>query len=203
MFGLIQEILLSDFLIFTVLAGMLLVITSWAFRMGEVPGYLLGWLIGIFFMVIYRSVTGENSQTVAQAAELDSEVTLSLFTVMFSSLIGLIAGFATLYGVRSFGGSHVSRALTVTILTASLIIVLFFLSTSTEETRRTIGIFSLAYCIGALSTLVFSGSLTGMSRNSPAITREPLSLRPPDLNADQIPPAQPEPRSPFDRLRRR
>lgn len=181
MFELIEDIILSDFLILIVVVAMLVVVTSWAFRTGEYPGYVLGWLVGIFFIVTYRALFGDTSA--AEETVETVETRLSFFTVTCPSFIGLLLGFGVLFFIRNFGASHARRALTVAIMTALLIIVLFFISTAGQTTRQVMGLFALAFSIGALSNLVVLIGPYGASV---------------DAGAQGL-----APRSRFDRLRRR
>jgi small-conductance mechanosensitive channel len=201
MFGLIESILLSQFLIFMVIFAMLLVVTSWAFRAREYPGYILGWLVGIFFIIVYRTVTGGETpapdavEEIAEAAQSE-EIRLSLFAVLIPSLFGLISGFGVLYFLREFGSTRTRRSITIAVLTSIVIIVLYFLATTTQYTGRIIGIFALAFAIGALTTIVIGGG-------SP---RPPRSAPPGGQSGgdDPLPSAQlSATQDRFDRLRRR
>lgn len=178
MFDLIEDIILSDFLIFIVVIAMLVVVTSWAFRTREYPGYVLGWLVGIFLIIMYRALFGDGSG--AEETVETVERRLSFFTVICPSFIGLLLGFGLLYFIRNYGASHARRALTVAIMTALLIVVLFFLSISSQATRQVMGLFALAFSIGVLSNLV-------------------VLIAPYRTSLD----AQGVPRTRYDRLRRR
>ena len=151
MFALIESIFLSDVLIFLIVLAMLGVVTSWALRQREYPGYVLGWLVAIFFVIVYNSLPGAE---VAPPPEDEENVSLSFLSILMTSLCGLLVGFAVLLFVRLRGRSRTQRGVTIALLTSSLIIMMFFLSLSGEETRRVIGIFSLAFAIGALVTIV-------------------------------------------------
>jgi hypothetical protein len=173
MFGLIQEIFLSDFLIFVVLCAMMLTVTSWAFRIGEYPGYMLGWLVGIFIVVIYSAVIGDNNVTVEEVTS-DAQIQLSMFSVAVASMFGLMAGFGLLFFTRMTSGRSASpgtrsqgRGITVAVLMALLVMSLFILVTSDVYTRKIIGIFALAFAIGALSNVVLGGSPNITPRNYP------------------------------------
>lgn len=197
MFGLIESILLSRFLIFIILMVMLLAVTSWAFRTGDFPGYMLGWLVGIFFIIIYRTVTGGDSpepEVIEEAAEAieSPDRALTLLAVMIPSVMGIIGGFTLLFFLRNLSGTRAGRSLTIATLTAAILIVMFFLATTGEYTSRILGIFALAFCIGALTKVIIGGPLTGRpTPRGPSGGGQPPSAQ---INATQ---------DRFDRLRRR
>lgn len=173
MFELIEAVILSDFLIFIVFALMLAAVTAWALQIREYAGYVLGWLIGIFFIIIWVSIAGET-----EAASLDpeeSEVNLNFLEVILPAFMGLILGFGVLFVVRVYGsGSGIRQGITVTILTTTLVGVLFFLATSGEYAQRLIGIFALAFSIGALATFVLRiGSHTPSQPTSSSAPQSP------------------------------
>ncbi len=182
MFDFIQSIILSDFLIFIVFIAMLVAVTSWAFREQEVPGYLLGWLIGIFFIVIYSSLVGDAGSDPDEEAFETAEVTLSAFAVLAPAFGGLIIGFGLLYLVRLWSGAGTRQSVLIAVMTATLVSFLFFLTTSDEYARRVIGIFALAFSIGSLSTFVF--------KITPSRQRSPQSSRPGTLSTQEIPEAK-------------
>jgi len=201
-FDLIEAIILSDFLIFIVFSIMLGAVTLWTLRENEYLGYALGWLVGIFFIVIYVSVTGDPTATeaVEEAAE-DTETRLELFAVMLPAFLGLLFGFGVLFIVKMYSGSGTRRSLVIAVLTAILVGVLFFLATADDYARRLIGIFALAFAIGSLTTMVLG---IGSKANAPQNRRQ--EIRPPgaprstqDIPVARIPDT---PESRLDSIRR-
>lgn len=195
--GLVEGIFLSDFMIFVLLSAMLLAMTWWAFRAGELAGYALGWLVGIFLVVVYSALFGETAVTVDEIANAEP-VQLTMLSVTGASLLGLVGGFAILLFVQLPNPFPLAqrRALTVALLTAMVLIGLYILSSSDEYTRKTLGIFSLAFGIGLLVNIVLNGGTAGARGNG----------KPPDYpaqNAAGGPPRADSPQSRFDRLRRR
>lgn len=173
MFDLIQSVILSDFMILMVFGIMLLAVTSWAFRLREYPGYILGWLIGIFFIVIYTSLTGDTGQTTTDPAQT-TEVTLTAFGVLFPAFFGLLFGFGLLFAVRMYGNMGARQGILIASLTATLVSVIFFLAVSGDYSRRIVGIFALAFSIGALSTYVLRvGSSSSTPRFSASAVDRP------------------------------
>ncbi len=186
----IEDVVLSPILIFLAFATMLLLITRAAFSNREVPGYILGWMIGIFFIIIYQSITG--GETEAEVVE-ETPQQLSFLAVVVPSMLGLLAGFGSIAFLGVVLRGRVRRSAAVTIITALLIIVLFLVITLSESTVRLFGIFALAYGIGILSTIVFSGrsaELTGggrSNRDSIDRTRERFNEPPPDKRPGGVP----------------
>lgn len=223
MSDLIVSIILSDVTIILVLLAMLGVVSSWAFREKEYPGYVLGWLVGIFFVIVYQSLGGETTSPVP-AEELASEtnVRLNFFVVLLTTIIGLLAGFGVLTTIQRYGTTRARRGLTIAVMTASLIVTVFMLTIAAEELRRVMGLFALAFAIGALSNLVIGGSNVLRFGSGSSRTAQPsqppqrfgAQAAPPDNNpppGTQPPPTpQGPPQAPandvqqrFEQLRRR
>lgn len=170
MFDLIESLILSDVTIILLLVAMLGVVTSWAMRNREYPGYLLGWLAGILIVIVYRSLGGQSVEPVS-AGELveDTEVTLSFFTVLLSVVLGLVVGYFMLFAAQRLGGTPSGngrgrRGLTIAVMTASLIVTIFALTIAGADFRRTLGLFALSVAVGALSNVVIGATPTGFLR---------------------------------------
>jgi len=154
MLDLIESILLSDLLILVVLIIMLGVVTRWAMSSKDYPAYALGWLVGIFFIVIFRALSGDESTPVEETVET-TKSTLNVFLVLFSALIGIGGGLGMMFAIRRFAGhAGAGKSVTIAVSTSTLIIVLFILATSGETSRQVISIVALAFAIGALSAYV-------------------------------------------------
>lgn len=151
----IQNFFLSPFLIFIILVAVFFWLSWWALqRHKEYVGYGLGWLIGVFGMVIYGALVGDP----APAAQTDTTLpsTLNIFQVLLPSLLGLILGAGSMSMVRQTSDKSVRKSIVVALLTALALWVLFLMVVSTAYpiTQRMIGIFALAFAIGALTMLV-------------------------------------------------
>ena len=154
MLDLIEDILLSDILIIIVLLIMLVAVTRWAMSSKDYPAYALGWLIGIFFIVISRSLTGDDTAELQDTAEA-TETTLTFFAAMLPAIFGIIAGGGIMFAIRRFAGqAGAGKSVSIAVSTATLIIVLFILATAGTSTRQIISILALAFAIGALSAYV-------------------------------------------------
>ena len=164
----IEDIFLSRALILVVFGVMLAVVTRWAWRTREFAGYGLGWLIGLFFIIVINAVSGDSATEVIEA-DAQGAGNLSFFEAVFPSVFGLIIGFGLMYITRAFVSTHRRRAPTIAIFTATLILTMYFLITADDDASQVIGIFALAFTIGALSYVVFAG---GGRRSSAAYSAQ-------------------------------
>ncbi|MBI5669218.1 MAG: hypothetical protein HZC41_14540 [Chloroflexi bacterium] len=155
----LQSILLSNVMVILVTLVMLAIISVWAFRQREYAGYLLGWLAGIFFMLLLTTLT-------PPAPPADPNLppppppTLSFFGLLFPSLLGLVLGFGALALTRlgAASDSRVGRALTVAVLMSFTLASGYLILLTTAAQRASIAIFALAFAIGALVNFIFSRS---------------------------------------------
>jgi hypothetical protein len=194
MFELIEDILLSNVLILLVFSIMLFGVTVWAFRTNEYAGYALGWLVGLFCIIAYRALVGDPGGDAATEVGEVVDTTLNFFVIVFMSFLGLIIGLGLVFIMRYFSGSRIRNGLPIAVMTATLVVILFVLVTSGEETQQAMSIFGLAFGIGALSNYVVLGQFPSRRTTGPA-----------DYQSQDIPTAQADDsmRSNFDRLRRR
>lgn len=196
----IQNLFLSPFLIVIVLGIVFLALSWWSLkRRREYIGYGLGWLIGVFGMVVYGALVGEPDP-VAQGA-IDFTVTLNLFQVLFPSFIGISLGAGAMSLVRSTDNKGVQNSIVVAMLTALSLWVLFLMlvSSTFPATQRMIGLFALAFGIGALTMMA-------IFRQSPRKASDSNFVNTPDrANAQGIPsvPADENPNRIRERIRRR
>lgn len=146
----IQNLFLGDVFIFLVLFVVLIVVTNWARGRREYTGYLLGWMIGIFFVIIYGSITGPNDNEVAAQVAEAGQIALGLGQVIVASLIGLLTGAGIILFIKITGDTRAKSALKVAIMTGLSVIVLFLMFVVSPETRRMIGIAAFAFGIAAL-----------------------------------------------------
>ena len=148
----IQSFFLSPFLIMLILFAVFIVLSWWAIqRRREYIGYGLGWLIGVFAMVVYGALVGDP-EPIAQVA-IPVETTLNIFQVLFPSLIGISLGILAMWMVNQTRYRGVQKSILVALLTAMSIWVIFLMivSAAYPVTQRMIGLFSLAFAIGAVS----------------------------------------------------
>lgn len=171
MINLIEDILLSNVMIFLGMGAALLLVTGWAFRMREFPGYILGWLVGLFFMVVLSIMLPVPDPAFVAA---DYSGGLDFFGLILGSGLGLSTGFGIMMLVRlgsptGNGSSAIGRALTVALLVAITLIASYLMLTSTLTTRMSIAVFVLTFGIGALVNYIFSRGVTPSIDPRPSI----------------------------------
>ena len=152
----IQDFFLSPFLIMVILIGVFVVLTWWALRRHkEYIGYGLGWLIGVFLMVVYGALIGDPQPPVGPP---DGPTTLNILQVIFPSLIGLGFGAWALWMIRQSYNRSVQKSIVIALLTAVSISVIFLMIVSSgfPATQRMIGLFALAFAIGAVTMYALS-----------------------------------------------
>jgi hypothetical protein len=210
MFEIFEDILLSEFLMFFVLALMLLGVTAWALRNKDYAGYALGWLVGILTIIIYQTLTGgrttgEEAETVVRP----TEVTLTAIMVIFPAMLGLFSGFGSMFFLRVFGSSQRTRATSVAIFTALLVLGIYLVFGLSDRASRIVAIFALAFGVGSLSNIVLGiSSLPGTFRYNynPGEPPPPVSAQsaPSPYEIDQQSPSADLriEQAKFDRLRR-
>ena len=148
----IQNFFLSPFLILLILLAVFIILSLWALqRRREYIGYGLGWLIGVFAMVVYGALVGDPPP--ASQTELTNEATLNVLQVIFPSIIGIVLGIVAVWMVNQTRYRGVQKSLVVALLTATSIWILFLMVVSAAYplTQRMIGLFTLAFAIGAVS----------------------------------------------------
>jgi len=149
----IEQVILSDLLIFGVLLVILGLTTLWSlFRLREFAGYVLGWFIGIFAIFVFRAIGGDLGPNVEAAATPATVLTPG--DIIFPSLLGLALGFGVMLLLSVLGDTRAMRASTIAIITASSVLMLYFVAVSPAFTRKVVGIFALAFSIGALLHVV-------------------------------------------------
>lgn len=163
----IQDIILSPILIFLMFFVVLIMVTRWANTRREMPAYILGWMIGIFFIIIYQSLIGSSAPPEPEFIEnaVNDSGQLNLSALLIPSALGLMAGLgaSAVYGYVVL--THARRSIAVTIITASLILTLFLIVTVTYAEARVFGIFALAFGIGVLGTYVVGGGVAPDTRS--------------------------------------
>ncbi len=161
--NLIEQILFSDFTVFMLLGLAVLIITGWARTLREWPGYLLGWLVGIFFIIMlstlfpYRAIPVDPTAPAVQSS-------LTFFQLIIPSILGLFIGFGLLFVIRIGGNSdmRVGRALTVAGLLSFTLTAGYLILRSPISDRWGLAVFALTFSIGALLNFIFS---RGTARN--------------------------------------
>ncbi len=166
----IQQFFLNPFLIFIILMAVFIVVSIWAIRRRqEYIGYGLGWLIGVFGMVIYGALVGD-AEPVAQAEPV-MEKGMNILQVTIPSILGMGLGAWTMSLVVQSRKTGMLRSIIVAFLTALSLWLVFFLLVSAPypPTQRMLGLFAWAFGIGALTMMAI---LRQGGTNIPSSTRQ-------------------------------
>ena len=145
----IEMIFLGPWTIFVILTVALLFLTRWAIiQQREYIGYGLGWLVALFFIVVYSSLGGGADP------DIDANATLNIFQVFLATMLGMVFGGGTMGSFRF--GMRFPRGLSlyVAFVTALNLILLFIAIIGGPIEQRMIGIFALAFGITSGFVLV-------------------------------------------------
>lgn len=145
---LLQDIVLHQILIVLALGVVFLAISRWALLQREFAAYGLGWMLGLFFIIVYVSLGGGQNQ------DNSAPQYLGVLQVAIATFFGLFFGGLVQLGLRF--GVKISRgiALQVALYTCLGIIVLFLVMVEGQIAQRMIGIFALAVAIATLFAMV-------------------------------------------------
>lgn len=149
---LMRELFLSPVLIVLILFVLFMILTYWALAvLKEYPGYGLGWLVGLFFVVVYVSLGGWQTD----GAEQNLNSPLNIFQVLCPGIVGILLGGALVFALRIGNSYSAARGIKIAAMTALGVVLLFLMFMVGVATQRMIGIFALAFCIAALAGIVF------------------------------------------------
>jgi hypothetical protein len=162
--NLIEQLLFSDFTVFAMLALAVLVITSWARTLREWAGYLLGWLVGIFLILVLSTLFPYPTIAPIDPVAPPVQTSLNFFQLIIPSILGLIIGFGLLFVIRIGGNSdmRVGRALTVAGLLSFTLTAGYLILRNPVSDRWGLAVFALTFAIGALLNFIFT---RGTARN--------------------------------------
>ena len=193
MFELIEEIILSQFVLFLVLLAIMVGLTAYAFRQREYAGYALGWLVGILVIIVFQAVTGGDS-TGNEVQDTEFTIrSLNGFVVVFVSVMGITAGYGALFFMDSVQRTHRRRSIMVAVSTGLLVIAMYFVLGLSDQASYIIGLFGLGFTIGALTNRVLD--------STPVPTRQFTQERLDDVRSQSLqgaPPPAGRPNSGFD-----
>ncbi|MEO1645300.1 MAG: hypothetical protein AAFR67_08940, partial [Chloroflexota bacterium] len=114
-----QLIFLTQAVVFSALTVVFLLISRWAVvSLREYAGYGLGWLIALFFFMVYVLSGGGFDDTPT------SQVSLQIFHIFLATVIGIFAGLGVQVGFKFGMGNARTVALQVAIYTAMNLILL-------------------------------------------------------------------------------
>ncbi|HEX2619155.1 MAG TPA: hypothetical protein VHL11_03380, partial [Phototrophicaceae bacterium] len=185
----IQSIMLSDIVIFMLTGAVGLGITFWALARQEYAGYILGWLSGIFLILLLSTLIPFNPTLTAQAAPQP----LSFLGIFIPGMMGFFAGVLVPLGIYRFGSPAPGRlrALIVAVLLSLTLVTGYGMLMASYSLRLTMGVFVLTTAIGALLHFIVI-SRYGQSVvviPSTVVTTTPASEIPPIAVGIEVPAA--------------
>ncbi|TVR20573.1 MAG: hypothetical protein EA396_10385 [Anaerolineaceae bacterium] len=188
----IVDILLSPILIFVVFLFLLLLVTRWAFDQRELPAYALGWMVGLFMIIVYQSLSGEAAPPEPDAvSEAVENGFLTLEAILVPSFVGFGAGVTASTIYRYVAQTHARRSIAVAIITAALVFTLFLILSVSQEASKLFGVLALAFGIGVLGTSVIGAGTGASAPSGRGIRKRPRDYEPP-------PPPRPRPKDNSD-----
>jgi hypothetical protein len=166
----LQDIILNPWVVGFLLFGAFIIISRWSLlSLKEYPGYALGVLVGLFFIMVYIALGGggQSPQPVnAEGVPIPRREVLNIFEVFLATFFGLIFGAGVMVALRF--GTRFARgvSLQVAFYTALNIILLFMAVIGNSITQRMIGIFALAIGIASLFAMVLFPDTTRQAQVS-------------------------------------
>jgi hypothetical protein len=146
----IRNLFLNQWFIVFVLGVIFVLFSRWAMSESRL-GYALGWLTGIFAIVVYTALGG------ADPVQQDIEQTLYLLEVLIPTLCGLLMGGGVITVIALVRANRErEQALLIAFLTALNITLLFLVLVEGRATQLMIGIFALAFGIASLFAAIFT-----------------------------------------------
>lgn len=155
---LFSGIYLVDIILFVAMLGVFVFLTQRAVATKEYTGYGLGILIGLFFVVIYSSLTPQQSVSQTDITTTVSTLpALNFVQITLPTICGVIvgAGMLLFFAVARI----VNRRYTILVatLTTFNVIILFMMVVGDPVTRRMVGIFGMALVISVVVCAVVFG----------------------------------------------
>jgi hypothetical protein len=166
---LLQDVILNPWVVGFLLFGAFIIISRWSLMgLKEYPGYALGVLVGLFFIMVYIALGGggQSPQTDINGNPIVGREVLNIFEVFLATFFGLIFGAAVMVALRF--GTRFARgvSLQVAFYTALNIILLFMAVIGSAITQRMIGIFALSIGIASLFAMVLFPDATRQAQVS-------------------------------------
>jgi len=161
MTDMIPAVLLSDPMIFIMVALGVITVTMAAISRREFTSYILGWLLGIFLVLLFSTFLSKAESESDSLAE-----GLSFVLVFFPGLIGISLGIgiSVLFAVTQRASDKRVRSIGIAVAMSSLISGGYVLLLSAQSIRIALGVFAMGIVIGVLSHRVFTRRSVSSSR---------------------------------------
>jgi|GEM_PF-2089686 len=139
----LQSFFASGWIQIMILLVIFYAFSRWAMGQGAKTGYALGWLIGIFFIVVYGALF---PRTPIQVTDAETSQ-LSFLAVMTSSFLGFMVGIIII-GITYILRNAWYRQIFMTAgITAVLVTMLFMMLMSPTQAKMSLTLSSLAFSI--------------------------------------------------------
>ena len=172
----LQSIFASGWIQIIILIVIFYGFTRWSMEQGAKTGYALGWLIGIFFIVIYGSLFPRTPLQVAS----DAPIQLSFMTVLTSSLVGTIIAILIIGITVVLKQAWFRQIFATAGITSVLVTMLFMMIMSTTQAKMALTLTSLAFAIVIGFTYIVRSAYVNQSVND--VDEIPLGAPAPDVN---------------------
>lgn len=139
----LQTIFASGWIQIVILLAIFYGFSRWAFAQGIRTGYGLGWLIGIFFIVVYSSLFPRTAVQVAA----NEPTQLTFLAVMASSFVGAFIALTIIGITLIIQNAWYRQIFATTGITAILVTMLFMMIMSPTSAKMGLTLSSLAFAI--------------------------------------------------------
>lgn len=139
----LQTIFASGWIQIVIILGLFYAFSSWAFKHGAKSGYALGWLIGIFFIVVYGALFPRSTIQVA----VEDPAQLSLLAVIGSTCVGSILAMIIIGITVALQRAWFRQMFSTAGITAVLVTMLFIMIMSPTPVKMALTLASLAFAI--------------------------------------------------------
>lgn len=183
--SIINDILLTGWFQLIVFAIVFFAYSSRVLRRQLGRGYMLGWLIGIFFIFVYASLNPPQS---FRFGAYDGE--LNFMQVFIATVAGLFVGALMIGAAYLFRNSLKQKSLSAATVTSMLVIAIFFQIIAEPDLRLMISLFMLAFGIMLLTAnILLSRRYSDTPYNAQSdydYVQEPVNNQMPRTRLDMI-----------------
>ena len=139
----LQTIFASGWIQIVILLVLFYAFSQWAFKQGARSGYALGWLIGVFFIVVYGALFPRSAIQVA----VEDPAQLTVAAVLMSSCVGMILAMVIIGVTVALQRAWFRQMFSTAGITAILVTMLFMMFMSPTQIKMGLTLASLAFAI--------------------------------------------------------
>ncbi len=154
----VQSVILSDLLVFTIMAAAGFWITAYAFQQREYAGYALGWLGGLFLIIVLSAGLPYTTPDSTLDYGGSGGAQISFLATFVPGVLGLMAGFGGIAVLRisQVHSYRIGRALGVAALMCLVLVAGYLMILSPYMARLAIAVFVLGIGISVLFNSILS-----------------------------------------------